>query len=139
MASTFVPNSRDLLKKNGYQFDTVERYVAQIARRFDFCGFADIIAFGPTKTPIPGCLAVQACSTRSIMDHARKVSEPPIADATLAWLNSGNRFEFWGWQKHSRKRQGLAPKLLPTFYQLHHSSKEGFYLLDQTELHLTPN
>lgn len=140
MANTTTQRSRNLLTKNHYQFDTVERWISQRRIRIDFCNFADIIAFGPFHPdlePIPGCLAVQTCATSTISTHIKKLTSPPIADRIGQWIDSGNRLEIWGWGKHTRKRLGKSPIVRPTFRILT-ADKLGFYTLSSTELWNTP-
>lgn len=97
-----------LLKKYGYRADIVERWVS--GKRYDFCGFGDIIAFrsvacdelrtrlGAIDFSFDGTLCVQTCSRGSVNAHVEKVTEGRPRHALMDWLEcKGNRFEVWGW------------------------------------------
>ena len=127
MARTTTEESGRLLAKHGYMHGLVERYVARTKRRYDFCGFGDIIAFrvvlgedvggalfdwwaGSEATgkamDFRGCLAVQSTTANHVGDHVADVVEVDYKrDKLFQWLEAGNRFEIWGWSKKGPRGQ----------------------------------
>ena len=96
MAQTTATYACNLLRKRGYRYAVVERWIPQARKRQDFCGFADILAFHPG---IVGVLAVQTCAASGLSSHVRKLTSPPVLEKVLDWLEAGNRLEVWGWEK----------------------------------------
>jgi len=89
--------SKNYLEGQGYKAFIVEKFVTFANKRFDFAGFADILAFRSDKM---GVLAVQATTGNHVQDHIQKLG----ANAHLeAWLHAGNRLIIHVWAKRGER------------------------------------
>jgi hypothetical protein len=90
------------LKDGGYLCGMVERfnqYAGPHGIRQDLFGIIDIIAIKKGEL-----LGVQSTG-QAFAEHDRKI----LASENLRpWLESGARFELWGWRKVKKKRGGKA-------------------------------
>jgi hypothetical protein len=87
---TPTARSLDLLRKDGWHAQVVERYLAFARVRQDLFGFIDLVAIKEGE-PL---LAVQATSTSNLASRVNKALESPLL---RVWLSTGARFECWGW------------------------------------------
>lgn len=110
MASTTTGHVKRVLEKHGYWYGLVERYVPFVRKRYDFCGFADVIAFKNDPLLAPGCLAVQSCSGSGMGSHYLKITEDK-KEQVMDWILSGNRLEIWAWRMiYARNLKGVRSK-----------------------------
>ena len=108
-----IPSSRtlELLRRNGFYADMVERRVHKFVTK-DFLGFIDMIGCSPTAGITVG---IQATSRSNQSSRMKKVLESPeLTENCLAFLQAGNFFEVWGWGKRNRKTQSGATKVVYT-------------------------
>ncbi len=74
--------------------------------KIDFCGFADILAWGED---LSGCvLAVNPCGPSDIPQHTARYKDPKekrgrrriaIVDRLRSWISGGHRFQIWSWDQ----------------------------------------
>lgn len=128
MANMPATRTLNAFREAGYHIGNVERFVYQIRKRFDFMGFADMIAYRP---PLMGCIALQATSSGHVADHVEKLTNGEVGERVKAWLIAGNRLEVWGWSKKGKagKRKLYTPRVI----QLTWDGK-NFYQEEATEL-----
>ena len=93
------PTSRTLaeLRRNGYTAAVVERWNPWAKIRQDLYGFIDVLAI---KANEKGVLAIQTTTTANASSRMKKSKESPNL---RIWLDSGNRFEVWGWGKRGTR------------------------------------
>lgn len=92
--SKLSARTQKLLREQGLISDTVERWITFGMRRGvrkDFCGFADIIAFGGGRI-----LAVQVCHQNGIKKHMATIL---ANDRALEWVRSGGELLLIAWRK----------------------------------------
>jgi hypothetical protein len=88
---TPTARSLKLLRDTGHIAGVVERFIAQVNRRSDLFGFADLLAVHRAE---PGVLLVQATTLSNLPARVKKArGRPELA----VWLRNGGRVEFWGW------------------------------------------
>ena len=83
--------SLDLLRKDGYLAQVVEKWVPGANIRKDLFGFIDILAIGEDRT-----IAVQCTSYSNISDRVKKISE---SDTVSAVRKANWVIEVHGWRK----------------------------------------
>jgi hypothetical protein len=152
MSNTFSPECYKLLKRFGYHYELVERFVQARGNQFrqDFMGFGDILAIRylttddaeailtPTEFKFTGCLCIQACSESTIQEHLRKVTLGTPSEKLKAWLLSDNRFELWGFPRRDRKTRKRAingsSQLNVRFMRVTYEDYRGYpqFLTDET-------
>jgi hypothetical protein len=90
--------SLQLLRKEGWQCQVVERWQAFARKRIDLFGCIDILAVKPGLI-----LGVQA-TTSSVSAHATKALN---CGGLRGWLEAGPNvyFEIWGWTKKGKRGQ----------------------------------
>lgn len=81
-----------LLRSEGWTAHVVEHWNPHAHVRQDFGGFADIIAYAPSR----GVLAVQCTSGAHVSERVDKLCALPNV---AAWLRAGCRVHVWGWRK----------------------------------------
>jgi hypothetical protein len=84
--------SLQLLRREGFMADVVERLLPHARVRKDLFGFGDVLAVMPGEA----LLAVQATSGSNVAARLAKAKALP---ALRIWL--GHRFGVWGWQLRS--------------------------------------
>ena len=92
--SVLSARTQKYLYENGFFSDTVERWVTFGGRggvRKDYCGFADLIAFGHGRF-----LAVQVCSQNSLTEHLGKIKS---VESSRAWVKNGGEVWVFAWRK----------------------------------------
>jgi hypothetical protein len=96
---TPAARSTRLLKAEGYQVASVERFVAypRPGHRVDLFGFIDLLAIRPGET-----LAVQACAAT---DHARRAEKVRTSQTLPACLAANWRVEVHSWRLFRRSRR----------------------------------
>jgi hypothetical protein len=88
-----TPTSRtlQLLRREGYLAETVEKWIPRIERRRDLFGFSDVLAVHPAARLF---LLVQVTSLGHVADRLKKVQG---RSETALWLRAGGRVEIHGW------------------------------------------
>lgn len=91
------PTSRtlQLLKKEGWTCQVVEKWVPQAFKRIDLFGCIDLLAVKGKVT-----LGIQATSSGNVSSRVSKSLDEPRLQI---WLGAGNKFEVWGWSKKGAK------------------------------------
>ena len=89
--------SLDLLRKEGYLCQVVERFNQFSMKRIDLFSVIDIVAI---RADVNGVCGIQATSTGNIPSRVKKSLAEP---ALLVWLKAGNHFSCWGWAKRGKK------------------------------------
>jgi hypothetical protein len=96
-----------LLRREGYTADVVERRLPRCFITRDFLGAFDVLA---VRADLPGVLGVQ---TTSASNHAARAGKLLANPLLRAWLGAGNRAEVWSWAKRRGRwccrRQALTP------------------------------
>src|SRR4051794_2353315 len=89
-----TPTSRslDLLRRDSWHAQVVERYLAFARVRQDLFGIGDVLAIREGEPP----LLVQVTSTSNLAARVKKALASPLL---RVWLSTGCRFECWGWAK----------------------------------------
>jgi hypothetical protein len=121
MSNTFSPECYKLLKRFGYHYELVERFVQARGNQFrqDFMGFGDILAIRYLTT-----------------DDAEAILTP--TEKLKAWLLSDNRFELWGFPRRDRKTRKRAingsSQLNVRFMRVTYEDYRGYpqFLTDET-------
>jgi hypothetical protein len=90
----------ELLRKQGYTAQVVERWQPHSRRRIDLFGVIDVLAIDGTKT-----IGVQTTSASNTSARRQKIYAEPAA---AKWLASGNRLFIHGWRKKRHKPGGKA-------------------------------
>lgn len=90
--------SRKKLEADGWTVCTVEQTIPHTFIKRDFAGFADLIAFAPTR----GILAVQATGGGHLANRASKTRLEP---RSALWLASGGRIQIHDWRKRAGVKQ----------------------------------
>lgn len=88
--------SLNLLKKEGYIAQVVEKYNAFAHVRIDLFGFIDVVAIHKDQT---GVLGVQTTSASNMSARLTKIKANPHY---LLWIKSGNKIELHGWSKKGK-------------------------------------
>lgn len=86
----------NLLRKDGYLAEVVERVVPGGRFRRDLFGIFDVVGIAPDAR---GVLGIQ-CTTCGNL--SARVSKMLVSPALVVWLLAGNRAEAWGWAKFGR-------------------------------------
>jgi len=96
MSSTTTTTMRTLevLRRDGWTVDVVERWLPHTFTRRDLFGMFDIIAVRGAET-----LAVQTTSASNVSARMRKIADSPNVAAVRA---AGWRLEVWGWRKNTK-------------------------------------
>lgn len=86
------------LRKRGYMAAVVEKFNSFIKIRQDLFGILDIIAVHPIKKEV---LGIQATSEKggNVSKHQKKIEGNKNLET---WLQSGCKFEIWGWAKKGK-------------------------------------
>lgn len=85
--------SLDLLRKQGYIVQVVEKWNAFSRTRIDLFGFIDIVAI---KEGVKGVLGVQSTSYANRGARIKKIISIP---ASKIWLSTGNKILVHAWKK----------------------------------------
>jgi hypothetical protein len=109
--------SLQLLRKEGYTAEVVEKWISQARIRKDLFGIIDILAI---KEGEYGVLGIQTTSTPNMNARLKKAS---LNKKLLTWYKCGNKFQVWGWQKENgvyaiNKKELVKEKFLPKFPRL---------------------
>jgi hypothetical protein len=93
------PTSRSLeiLRKDGYSAQVVERFNPYAKVRVDLFGFIDIVAI---RDDTPGVIAIQTTSSSNLTNRIKKILGIPEAKI---WLQGGNSIYVHGWSKKGKK------------------------------------
>jgi hypothetical protein len=86
--------SRKMLEAEGWTVCTVEQTIPHTFIKRDFAGFADLVAFSPSR----GILAVQATGGGHLSNRATKTRLEP---RSALWLASGGRIQIHDWRKRA--------------------------------------
>jgi hypothetical protein len=89
---TPTARSLDLLRRDGWTAECVEKFLPYGRVRRDYLGFIDVLAIQLGER----ILAVQATSASNVSARVKKALESPHL---RTWLSTGARFEVWGWSK----------------------------------------
>lgn len=80
------------LRELGYTVERVEHWNHYAKKRYDFGGFADLIAYNDYET-----LAVQATTNSN---RGKRVAKIAASERAARWARApGRRIEVWGWRK----------------------------------------
>ncbi len=91
MSDSPTRRTLQLLRRQGFVAAPVERWIAQVGKKRDLFGVADVFAFHPRDRVF---LLVQATSLPHVGDRLKRCrARPELA----AWLQAGGAFEVWGW------------------------------------------
>ena len=90
--------SAKMLEADGWTVERVEQTIPHTFIKRDFAGFADLIAFSPTR----GILAVQATGGGNMTKRAIKTRQEP---RSALWLASGGRIQIHDWRKRAGQKQ----------------------------------
>ena len=92
--------SINLLRKNGFAADNVERRNRYVAN--DYLGCIDLIGVRGRDKRVIG---VQATSRSHRTDRVKKILQTPdIVERVTQWLEAGCELEVWSWGKLAGKR-----------------------------------
>lgn len=94
----------DLLRKEGWTAQTVEKWIPQTKRRVDLFGFGDVLAICPER----GSVLIQATSVSNQANRLAKVIAEPRA---RIWLLAGRgHHQIWvmGWGRKKLFRGSKA-------------------------------
>lgn len=113
-----------MLRRTGWQADSVEWFDSQRMLSHDYLGCADIQAFIPGES-WPGALLVQVCAASSRADRIKKVLNNKKA---RAWVEGGHRL-FWVmyWKKEFNNSVPVYSCGINSLYTEHfeHFEKSG--------------
>lgn len=85
-------NTLQRCRKHGWMAQVVEHWVPATKRRRDLFGVIDVVAVRPGST---GVLGIQASSRSNLSGRKAKAQ----CDEIRTWLEAGNQFELWMWDK----------------------------------------
>ncbi len=95
----------NLLRKEGWQCQVVEKYNAHSHTRLDLFGIIDVLAVrSPEQSSqwFGKILGVQTTSASNVSARIKKaLAEPKL----VIWLSAGGLFEIHGWNKKGKKGQ----------------------------------
>lgn len=93
------PTARTLqaLREAGYLAEVVEKWIPMAKIRKDLFGIIDIVAI---KKGQPGSLGIQATSGSNVSSRVKKALANPNLQT---WLETGNRFQVWGYAKQGKR------------------------------------
>ena len=113
-AKPFAANnaSTKLLEAGGWTCCTVEQTIPHTFIKRDFAGFADLIAFSPTR----GIIAIQVTGGGNGASRIAKIKGEPRA---AIWLASGGRIQVHDW----RKRAGMRARECCMFEVVHDAAR----------------
>jgi hypothetical protein len=87
----------DMLKKNGWTCQVVERWNPFARKRLDLFGFIDIVAIHPKLGVI---LGVQTTTAGNMNARLKKIEKEPRA---LDWVSAGAKVAVHGWKKLGKR------------------------------------
>jgi hypothetical protein len=88
--------SMAMLKRDGWTVGIVERWIAQVGRRSDLFGFADLLAIRANDKP----LLLQVTTAGHVSDRLAKCRREPNV---RTWLRTGSALAIHGWHKVAGK------------------------------------
>jgi hypothetical protein len=89
----------DLLRKQGFLADVVERWLPRVERHRDLFGFADVLAVHPRDRFF---MLVQVTTAGHLAHRLAKAKRRP---ELASWLRAGGRFEVHGWELRAGRWQ----------------------------------
>ncbi len=101
-----TPTSRSLeyLRETGYKTAIVEKWNAHAKLKQDLFGFIDLLGMKPGE-PL---LGIQATSGGNVSARIKKSCNLP---ELKIWLETGCKFEVWGWSKKGRRGEKKTWKI----------------------------
>lgn len=101
-----TPAERTLkhLRKLGYTAAVVEKWNAHARVRKDLFGVIDVLGISSEG----GILGIQATSGSNVSSRMAKAMLEPNLET---WLESGGRFQIWGWRKSAKTRRYVLRKI----------------------------
>lgn len=92
--------SRKKMESEGWTCGVVEQTIPHTFIKRDFCSFADMICFSPTR----GIMAIQATGDLSTSNGNARVEKIKGEPRAALWLASGGRIQVHSWQGRGSKR-----------------------------------
>ena len=89
--------STKLLEADGWTVERVEQTIPRTFIKRDFGGFADLIAYSPSR----GIMAIQATGGGNMAARASKTRTEP---RSALWLASGGRIQIHDWRKRAGRK-----------------------------------
>jgi len=99
--------SRKALEAEGWTVDVVEQTIPYHFIKRDFGGFADIIAYSPTR----GIMAVQATGGLSTGNAQKRIAKIKAEPRAAIWLASGGLIVVHSWQGSGSTRKLVVTEI----------------------------
>jgi hypothetical protein len=109
--SSPTKRTMDYLRKHGSIIEVVERFNQFSKTRKDLFSCIDMVEIRYMTSPV--LVGVQATTDAMIQDHIRKCFSDIVLPKLMAWMETGNQFEIWGWAKKGPrgKRKLWVPRV----------------------------